>query len=247
MAKSKDTAAHGYPKQPATEDRTPTTVRYVQWARRILVVEDDVMVASLVADSLTREGFETAVAHSAVEAREQVQATDPDGAVIDINLGSGPSGLQVGQWLHRTHPHIALVFLSRHVDPRAAGLEKWQVPPGASFLSKGRMSEPQSLVRAIESALQQSPTITRHDLETTSKLKHLTATQIEILRLAAQGLTNTAIAERRGTSERTVEQRLQAVYEALDIEVTRTLNPRVQAIRFFLEAGGLVEDPQPLS
>lgn len=218
----------------------------MQWARRILVVEDDVMVASLVAESLTREGFETAVAHNAVEAREQVQATDPDAAVIDINLGSGPSGLQVGQWLHRTHPHIALVFLSRHVDPRSAGAEQWHVPPGASFLSKDRMSEPQSLVHAIESALRQSPTITRHDLETTSRLSDLTATQIEILRLAAQGLTNTAIAERRGTSERTVEQRLQAVYVSLGIEASRSINPRVQAIRFFIEAGGMVNEPQPL-
>lgn len=129
----------------------------MQWARRILVVEDDVMVASLVAESLTREGFETAVAHNAVEAREQVQATDPDAAVIDINLGSGPSGLQVGQWLHGTHPHIALVFLSRHVDPRSAGAEQWHVPPGASFLSKDRMRPAQVKVASRNAPVDLSP------------------------------------------------------------------------------------------
>lgn len=203
-------------------------------------------MASLIADSLTREGFETSVAGNAVEARDQVHASDPDAAIIDINLGAGPSGMQFGQWLHRTHPYVALIFLTRHVDPRTVGFKQWDIPEGATFLSKDRMSEPKSLVQAIESALRQGPHLIRHDLESTSRLMHLTVTQLEILRLAAQGLTNAAIAERRGTSERTVEQRLQAVYDALGIEISRELNPRVQAIRIFIEAGGLVHDAQPL-
>jgi len=218
----------------------------VEWRRRILVVEDEPLIASLIADSLTKEGFEAATAGNAVEARDQVRNIDPDAAVIDINLGAGPSGMQLGQWLHRTHPYVALVFLSRHVDPRTTGVEDWDVPPGATFLSKDRMTEPRALVHAIESALRQGPQLIRHDLETTSKLSVLTVTQLEILRLAAQGLTNTAIAERRGTSERTVEQRLQAVYDALGIEISRDVNARVQAIRMFIEAGGMVHDAQPL-
>jgi DNA-binding NarL/FixJ family response regulator len=241
-----DSRAHGYPKSTDSEDRTPTNLTRVEWRRRILVVEDEPLIASLIADSLTREGFDVAIAHDALQAREQVQATDPDAALIDINLGSGPNGMHFGQWLHRTHPYVALVFLSRHVDPRTAGIEQWDVPPGSSFLAKDRMTEPRALVQAIDFALRQSPSTTRHDLETTSKLAKLTTTQIEILRLAAQGLTNTAIAERRGTSERTVEQRLQAVYESLGIEISRDVNARVQAIRMFIEAGGLIKDPQPL-
>ncbi|MDA2989624.1 MAG: response regulator, partial [Actinomycetota bacterium] len=106
----------------------------MEWRRRILVVEDEPLIASLIADSLTREGFDVAIAHDALQAREQVQATDPDAALIDINLGSGPNGMHFGQWLHRTHPYVALVFLSRHVDPRTAGIEEWDVPPGSSFL-----------------------------------------------------------------------------------------------------------------
>lgn len=242
-----DGPVHGYPKPTGSEDRIRTNLTDVEWRRRILIVEDEPLIASLMADALTRDGFDAAIAHDAVQAREQVQATDPDAAVIDINLGTGPNGLQFGQWLHRTHPYVALVFLSRHVDPRTAGMEQWDVPPGSSFLAKDRMTEPRALTHAIEAALRQSPTITRHDLETTSKLGRLTTTQIEILRLAAQGLTNTAIAELRGTSERTVEQRLQAVYEALGIEISRDVNARVQAIRMFIEAGGLVKDSQLLT
>ena len=205
------------------------------------MVEDQTFVASLIADSLTREGFDTSIAGNAIEARDQVHASDPDAAVIDINLGAGPSGMQFGQWLHRTHPYVALIFLTRHVDPRTVGFKQWDIPEGATFLSKDRMSDPKSLVQAIESALRQGPQLIRHDLETTSKLTHLTVTQLEILRLAAQGLTNAAIAERRGTSERTVEQRLQAVYDALGIEISKDANARVLAIKTFIESGGLTD------
>lgn len=211
------------------------------------MVEDEPLLAALIADSLTRAGFETTIAHDAVGAREKVEDTDPDSAVIDINLGQGPNGMQFGQWLHRTHPHVAQIFLSRHVDPRSAGMTQWDVPPGSCFLAKDRLTEPQAIVNAVESALRQAPTPTRHDLHTTSDLARLTTTQIEILRLVAHGLTNAAIAERRGTSARTVEQRLQAVYEALGIDVSSSLNPRVQAVRSFIEAGGLIDDEQPLA
>jgi DNA-binding NarL/FixJ family response regulator len=52
------------------------------------------------------------------------------------------------------------------------------------------------------------------------------------------GLTNTAIANRRGTSQRTVEQRLQAVYQKLGIEVTGEVNPRVESILQYIEFAG---------
>ena len=204
------------------------------------------MVASLIAESLTHGGFDAAIARDAVHAREQVQSHDPDAAVIDINLGSGPSGIQFGQWLHRTHPQIALVFLSNHVDPHTAGVDRWDVPPDSAFLAKERMTEPGALVKSIEDALRQSSAMVRHDLQISSQLAKLTGTQLQVLRLAAQGLTNVAIAERRGTTDRSVEQRLQSIYETLGIESSRDVNARVQAIRMFIEAGGLVGDPQPM-
>ena len=54
------------------------------------MVEDEPMVASLLADSLHRGGFDASTASNAVEARDQVRNTDPDAALIDINLGAGP-------------------------------------------------------------------------------------------------------------------------------------------------------------
>ena len=216
----------------------------MEWRRRIVVVEDEPLVASLLHDALNQQGFDAFIGHDALEARTLVESVDPDAALIDINLGEGPSGLQLGQWLHRSHPQVALIFLSRHVDPRLGGADQWEVPPHATFLSKDRMTNTAILVDSIEVAMRQIHPAARHDLESNSPLTKLTAIQNEILRLAAQGLTNSAIATKRGTSERTVEQRLQAVYETLGIEITPDINPRVQAIRIFIEAGGLVSDAE---
>ena len=73
-------------------------------------------------------------------------------------------------------------------------------------------------------------------------LSGLTTTQLEILRLAALGLTNAAIARNRKTQERTVEQRLQAIYAALGIPVNGDVNPRVEAVRRYIQAAGMPED-----
>jgi DNA-binding NarL/FixJ family response regulator len=63
---------------------------------------------------------------------------------------------------------------------------------------------------------------------------------MEILRLAAQGLSNSAIAEIRDTGEKTVEKHLQAVYEALEIKQSPNSNRRVEAVRRFLRAAGSI-------
>lgn len=212
------------------------------WIREILIVEDEPLVAALLAERLAESGFGTTIARDSLEARELLTDVDPDGAIIDINLGLGPNGMQFGQWLHLNHPHIAMVFLTKHVDPRTNGMDSWGVPPGSCFLSKDRVSDTHSLVSVLESALRQAKHLVRHDLEVGGALSELTSAQLEILQLAASGLTNRAIAKHRGTTERSVEQRLQSVYTTLDVEMSQNVNPRVRAIAIYLQSGGqLVE------
>lgn len=217
----------------------------MSWERRILVLEDEPLVASLICDVLNQQGFRASASANAMDARSKVDETDPDAALIDINLGSGPNGIQFGQWLHRAHPHIALVFLTKHLTPTDTTGGTWQVPPGSSFLSKQRLTDSRSLLIAIEAALREHQAPTRHDLDNQHAITSLTPTQMEILRLAAQGMTNSAIAARRGTTERTVEQRLAAVYETLGIQSTPLINARVQAIRMLIESGAIIDDPEP--
>jgi DNA-binding NarL/FixJ family response regulator len=208
------------------------------WKRRLLVVEDETLLASLLCQVLESAGFQAIAAGSAATARDLIDDFDPDGALIDINLGQGPNGLHLGHLLRRTHPHMGLIFLTKYIDPRVSDPKGWTVPEGSAFLSKDRIADTDFLMNAIESVLTDSKATIRHDQTDVGKLNRLTQTQLEILQLTALGMTNAAIARMRNTNERAVEKRLKSVYEALEIHINADINPRVEAVRiYFAEAG----------
>lgn len=211
--------------------------------RRLLVVENEALMASLLADALTAAGFEVDVAANVIEAMESVKVFDPDAALLDISLGPGPSGIDLANALHDRRPDIAVVFLTRHPDRRTAGLEGATIPPGCGFLRKDMVKDTRYLLEAINTVLADRPDDVRHDLESNRPLAALTTSQLEVLRMAAQGLTNTAIAQQRGTSERAVELLLQSVLVALGIDGHGQVNPRVEAIRRYIQAAGMPERP----
>lgn len=62
--------------------------------QRILVVEDEVAMAGVVASYLQREGFAVSLAHTGPDAVALAQSTDPDVVVLDIML-PGFDGLEV--------------------------------------------------------------------------------------------------------------------------------------------------------
>jgi DNA-binding NarL/FixJ family response regulator len=215
----------------------------VSWSRKLLIVEDEPLMATLLSQALEREGFAVRSCGSAAEARAIVDDFDPDGALIDIHLGLGPSGVHLGHILHQTHPHVGLVFLTKYPDPEAAGGGQSGFPPGSAFVSKDDVTDAQHLVTVIEAVLMNR--LDELDPAPDGPLRALTRVQLEILRLAALGFTNAAIARQRSTNERTVEQRLQSVYQALGIPTNGDVNPRVEAVRQYIMAAG-VPGEQPV-
>jgi DNA-binding NarL/FixJ family response regulator len=215
--------------------------------RRLLIVEDERLVASMLAEVLERAHFQVEVAHSAVDAMALASSFDPDGALIDVHLGSGPSGLQLGHRLQVTRPEMRLIFLSRFGVPTSTRGGSEGLPPSASFVSKDAIDDPAELVALVEHALRRSAYREIRQPETANRLRNLTPTQVEVLRLAAQGMTNQAMADRLNTGVRSVEQRLARVYEALGIEVGGEVNPRVEAIRQYIGAYGLPSAALPES
>ena len=217
------------------------------WTRRLLLVEDELLLASLMTEVLRGAGFIVAHAATALEAREQVEAFDPDAALIDVHLGAGPTGLHLGHVLARSHPHVGVLLLSRFADLSAAGLDGTALPPGSRFVPKDRIVDTAALIETIEAVLAGRPLPgTEDEADGEAPLAALTRSQLAVLRLAASGLSNAAIAERRGTSERSVEQHLHGVYEALGVPTRGAVNPRVEAVRRYVDAAGLPTSPDPL-
>lgn len=209
-------------------------------SRHLLLVEDEPLVAALLREALQNAGFVVEVASSSVAAVETARWFDPDVAVLDINLGSGASGVDLAFVLHHQYPGIALTLLTKHPDLRTAGFSETDVPPGCGFIRKDMMSDGAQVVHAIEAVIAERVRV-RQDADPNRPLSALNAVQVEVLRMVAQGFTNAAIAQQRGTSERSVERVLSAVFHALGIDADGPLNPRVEAVRRFISAAGTPE------
>lgn len=207
-------------------------------ARKLLVVEDEPMVAALMKELLSHEGFEMQIAHSVAEAVKVTKDFDPDIAILDINLGRGANGVDLAFILSKQHPGIAILLLTQHPDLRTAGFENRDLPEGCGFLRKEAVLSTKDIMNAIDSLVASKEKEVRGDSDPARPLGNLTQTQIEVLRMVAQGYTNQEIAKRRDTSTRAVEQVLNAVFMALGIDTAGGINPRVEAVRRFIDSAG---------
>ena len=207
-------------------------------SRRVLVVEDEQLVSALLEQTLQSVDFVTSRAQNAVEAKRQIGIFDPDIALLDIDLGPGANGIDVAHILAKQHPDIAILFLTKFPDLRSAGLKLEDLPPGCGFLRKELVGNTEYLVNAIDSVLGERPKV-RDDLRPDRPLSALTKNQIEALRLLASGYTNAEIARRRDTSVSSVEQLLNTTFKNLGIQATDDINPRIEAVRIFIQAAGI--------
>jgi two-component system OmpR family response regulator len=93
-------------------------------APRVLVVEDDEVLAEALEIALKSEGFEIAVEHTAADAERTAAVFLPDLAIVDVRLPSGSEGIGLAKRL-RLSGDLALLFLTAAdaVDDRVAGFE----------------------------------------------------------------------------------------------------------------------------
>lgn len=207
--------------------------------RRVLVVEDEAFTSGLVCAALRGGGFEVRPASSAAAARREVADFDPDAAVIDLNLGAGPNGVDLAHILSHQNPGVALLLLTKVPDLRAAGYTEADLPPTCGFIRKEAVTDADLLVQAVESALADQVQRMKGQLDQASPLTALTQTQFAVLRLVAQGYTTPRIAELRGTTTSAVEKVLGSIYDALHISKDDGISRRAEAMRIFVEYVGL--------
>ena len=212
------------------------------YQRTVLVVEDEPFIKGLVADKLKSDGFQVELASSAAEARKITANKDIDIVVLDIDLGSGPSGLDLGLALNKMHPELALVFLTHVPEPRIFGVDGKTMPKNVAYLLKQRLADPNLLKDAIEAALRENVGLEfRDDLKPTHPLVNVSRTQLDVLRMIAKGYSNQQIAEARGTTLRAVENLVNRAIAAACIDVKSKTSARVIAVREFIRVAGLPE------
>ena len=203
--------------------------------RRVLLVEDEAMSRSLLTDVLSNAGFEVAACATAREAMDEVRYFDPDAVVTDIDLGHGPTGLDLVVALTKRAPYLAVIILSNYAvtpDYRHGALGR------AAYLRKQDLTSSALLVEALEGVLGD-----RSELDAESqfgpRLSRITAQQVQVLRMVAEGLSNEEIARRRNASVKAVENMLTRIFTALGLQHDSGINMRVAAARVYIEEAGL--------
>lgn len=206
--------------------------------RKLLVVEDEPLMASLLAQTLRSANFQVETAANAAEARKVIDRFDPDIVLLDISLGDGPSGVHLAHVIHETRPDIAILILTKHPDAKSATAEGLELPPNVGFLRKHLVSDLQYLLNAIEKVLTDRPGEVRQDEPSENPLSQLGPQALKVLALIAQGYNNTEIAVRMELSVKSVERWIESIYKELNIESKGAINPRVEAARrYYLIAG----------
>lgn len=169
-----------------------------------------------------------AEAENSAQALEKTRELRPDVVILDIRM-PGSSGLQIIQALKQAHAEVKIVMLTSYdTDEHLFGA----LSSGAhGFLLKSIAHEElaEAIRRVYRGERQLSPRLVGRVLgefesyakEVNRHKAGLTETQIEILRLIADGSTNREIAAKLHWSEITVKRKISEILTQLNV-TTRT-------------------------
>lgn len=209
----------------------------------VMVVEDDSFTRSTLCTALTSLGIEiVADTGSVKDALSLAKEHKPAACLIDLDLGKGPTGIDLAHALRRLKTDIGIVFLTTYDDPRFLRSNMSVLPGGSEYLVKKSVKDILVVVSTLQRAIDSGKNIgtqtsIQSSLPRTQNLE-LTDLQVETLRLVSQGLTNTEIAKLRFITEKSVEQTLSRISKILSIPKDSTHNQRVHMARVFFRNSG---------
>lgn len=157
------------------------------------------------------------------------QEHDFDCAVVDLNLGRGPNGIDVAYGLREEDPSVGIVIMTTYEDPRLLSGAQRALPSGALYVVKDDLHSTAQIRATVDTAMNQASSSTRRS----TRRVPLSDTQIEVMRMVAEGLTNSEIAKRRGVTERAAQTALTRILRALNIAPTEGQHSRVLLARAY--------------
>lgn len=207
-----------------------------------MVADDSVLFREGLVRLLVEKGHEVLDAvGDATALQEAVDRNQPDLAVIDVRMPPAmeSDGAKSAAALRARHPGLGLLLLSQHIELHHV------LPlvgtPGFGYLLKDRVLNLAEFTAAAERvatggsaldpAVVQALVLTRAG----SALDDLSERELDVLGQVAEGLSNTAIAQKLVVSERTVEAHIRSVFTKLGLSDEGT-NRRVLAVLRYLEA-----------
>lgn len=202
---------------------------------RVVVADNHHLTRSGVADSLGAHGVDVVgEASTAAEAVALVAKTQPDALITDLDFGPGPSGLDVAQRVRAANPLIGIVILSAYGDPRLHQVTADIVPRGLIYLIKQQVGSMADITGAVKLSISHAEKSVAGSLPRVD----LTSSQISVLRLIAQGLSNQAISQTLSITENSVAKTINRMAKRLGISQGPEINIRAALIQSYFDLVG---------
>jgi DNA-binding NarL/FixJ family response regulator len=209
----------------------------------VLVVDDSDFTRMLLVTAVTSLGFP---AHGAADAngamrlaRELAAKELPAMALIDLDLGGGPTGADLARGLRRFLPDLGIAILTSYEDPRLLG-NLPDFPAGTYYLTKSHLGDLQILDAVIAECMQDPTT-----LRAKSTPLDLSDSQLEVMRLLALGHSNSEIAKALWLSVSAVEKSIHRLAQQLALPETGAANRRVLIAQAYYRY--TLSPPQPVT
>jgi DNA-binding NarL/FixJ family response regulator len=213
---------------------------------RVAIADDEALLREGLSRLLAEAGQEVvATAGEPGEFIRRVGLTRPDVVIVDIKMPPTHTdeGLVAAQEIRRQHPHIGVLVLSHYLDSRYAMRLLQELPGGAGYLLKERVSDVAVLVDALrrvhEGECVVDPTIVSRLMSQrreSGPMSELTPREREVLALMAEGYSNPAICRRLFLSPKTVESHVRQIFLKLDLRESEEQHRRVGAVLAFLRS-----------
>jgi DNA-binding NarL/FixJ family response regulator len=217
---------------------------------RVVLADDHAVVRRGIREFLEEEGDiqvvgEAADGHSALElTREQ----SPDVAVLDIQM-PGLNGIEVTRRIKAERPGVRVLVLTAYDDDPyifaalqagASGYVLKSAPTEELIRAVQAVFRGESVLDPIVTAKVMQQLTTGKPVGAASMVEALSERELEVLRLAAHGLTNKAIGQQLSISDRTVQGHLANIFDKL------LVSTRTEAVLLAVKQGWItLEDAVP--
>jgi DNA-binding NarL/FixJ family response regulator len=212
---------------------------------RVVIAEDSVLLREGLVHLLDRAGIE--VVEAVADAEELLRAVErqqPDAVVVDVRMPPTHTdeGLRAALVLRRQWPQVAVLVLSQYVEERYATELLSTETSGVGYLLKDRVADVTEFVAALQRVAGGGTAL---DPEVVAQLlvrgrrdplERLTPREMEVMRLMAEGRSNSAIAAELVVTESAVEKHVNNIFAKLDLAPADTDHRRVLAVLRFLRA-----------
>jgi len=212
---------------------------------RIVIAEDDPLLREGLALLLRAESLDVvATAGTPDEFLAAIDAYQPDVAIVDVRMPPTHTdeGITAAVEARRRQPELAVLVLSAYVEQAFATELLADGGSRLGYLLKERVGRVEefldALHRVADGGTAIDPEIVAQLLTRNRpgrRLERLSPRERDVLALMAEGLGNSAIAERLFVTDGAVHKHIRSIFAKLDLAPTDRADRRVTAVLQYLE------------